>query len=132
MMQYDVIYLQDGSDPKLYAEIEVTWCSDRVNDDDTKYVKADKLVECQERLDKEVTLCNKVLSRVAKVEEERDVLVNALSRIMACHFVIDEVRDKEAVRDPEAPEQPGGLLYIHSIEIMDEATIALAAVKEKK
>ena len=47
MTQYDVIYLQDDGDPKLYAEIEITWCSDRVNDDDTKYIRADKLSECR-------------------------------------------------------------------------------------
>lgn len=51
MTKHEVIYLQDEGDPKLYAEIEVTWCSDRVNDDDTKYVLAEKLTKCQRQRD---------------------------------------------------------------------------------
>ena len=48
------IWLQDDGDWQLYdhGDEHVTWCQDKVNDNDTEYVRADLLAEAVEALRK--------------------------------------------------------------------------------
>ena len=47
------IWLQDDGDWQLYdhGDEHVTWCQDKVNDNDTEYVRADLLAEAVEALE---------------------------------------------------------------------------------
>ena len=40
MMEHDVIYLQHGESPIRLEEVGITWCADKINDGDTKYLLA--------------------------------------------------------------------------------------------
>ena len=66
----------------------------------------------------------------AECQRQRDRLADALETIMAGRFVLDEVPGTdEWLQDPEAPKQPGGMLYIKSVEIINDAEAALASVR---
>ena len=68
--------------------------------------------------------------KLGECQQHRDGLADALEAIMAGRFVIDEVPGTdEWLQDPEAPKQPGGMLYIKSVEIINDAEAALASVR---
>ena len=136
MTKYDVIYLQDEGDPKLDAEIEITWCSDRVNDDDTKYVLVEKLAECQQDRDKEYANAHRwnSMSEAAEIdlgecEKQRDVLAEALGEILDCPYIIDEATVPKTGIDA-APKQVVGILSVSIVRIR-KAQAVLASVHKQ-
>jgi len=74
-MKHERIWLQTEHE----ATGEMTWCEDKINDDDVEYVRADKVAD----LEKTIEICSNELLRLEKRDHELDMHIIALRANMS-------------------------------------------------
>jgi len=86
----DVIYLQIHEADDIYFDGQITWCQDKIDDTDVKYIRADTVGlrnrHTKETIEEEATL--KERERIVEVLKQKYLKRSAITDLKSLHFAM--------------------------------------------
>ncbi|MCR4305071.1 MAG: hypothetical protein NUV63_12765 [Gallionella sp.] len=119
--EFDRIWLQTCGDSMSEWYGEITWCHDKVNDDDVEYVSAKLYAEQAAQMNTAMDERIAAGVRIVELEQQRDELMDLLE---GARVVIDRLRTSRGTQFLQAIARDGAMVHVHALIAAIDAAIA--------